>query len=348
MQHVAIDLGGKESQLCVRGTDGQILLEQKVATRTLETFFKRQPRSRIVLETCAEAFHVADLALRNAHEVRVVPATLVRSLGVGARGVKTDRRDAQVLSEVSCRIDLPSVHVPSDIARHRRMVCGMRASLVDARTALTNTVRGWTRTRLLKVAPTTTAHFPKRVRDAALALPEGLPESVERLLKVLDSLNEQIARADQELLELAENDPICRRLMSVPCVGPVTSMRFVAAIDDASRFTTAHAVESYLGLTPGENSSSERKQRTGITKAGPAAVRSALVQAAWNLRRTRPKDPIAVWAASIEQRRGKFVATVAVARKLAGILFAIWRDGSVYAPQRGADPTQTEPKLPCQ
>lgn len=335
MQHVAIDLGGKESQLCVRASDGQILLEQKVATRTLGIFFKRQPHSRIVLETCAEAFHIADLALSSAHEVRVVPATLVRSLGVGSRGIKTDRRDAQVLSEVSCRIDLPSVHVPSDVARQRRTLCGMRAALVDSRTALTNTVRGWSRTQLFKVPPTTTAHFPKRMRDAALALPEGLPEAVDRLLKALDSLNEQIARADQELLELAEGDPICKRLMSVPGVGPVTSMRFVAAIDDVSRFATAHAVESYLGLTPGENSSSDRKQRTGITKAGPAAVRGALVQAAWNVRRTRPKDPIVVWAAGIEQRRGKFVATVAVARKLAGILFAIWRDGSVYSPQRG-------------
>jgi len=335
MQHVAIDLGGKESQLCVRASDGQILLEQKVATRTLETFFKRQPHSRVILETCSEAFHIADLALSHAHEVRVVPATLVRSLGVGARGIKTDRRDAQVLSEVSCRIDLPSVHVPTDLARQRRTLCGMRAALVDSRTALTNTVRGWTRTRLLKVR-STTAHFPQRIREAALAVPDGVPECVERLLIVLESINEQIAKADEELLALAENDPICKRLMSVPGVGPVTSMRFVAAIDDAMRFPTAHAVESYLGLTPGENSSSERKQRTGITKAGPPAVRSALVQAAWNLRRTRPQDPIAIWANGIEQRRGKFTATVALARKIAGILFAIWRDGSVYSPQHEA------------
>lgn len=124
--------------------------------------------------------------------------------------------------------------------------------------------------------------------------------------------------------------------MSVPGVGPVTSMRFVAAIDDVSRFPTAHAVESYLGLTPGEHSSSERRQRTGIAKAGPAAVRAALVQAAWNLRRTRPLDPISVWATAIGQRRGKFIATVAVARKLAGVLFALWRDGSRYAPNHSA------------
>jgi len=336
MQHVAIDLGGRESQVCVRTGEGQILLEQKVATRTLGNFFKRQPHSRVVLETCAEAFRVADLALSYEHEVRVVPATLVRSLGVGARRIKTDRRDAQVLSEVSCRIDLPSVHVPSDLARQRRTMCGVREGLVASRTALINCVRGWTRTQLLKVPPATSATFPKRIRDSATAQPDGLPEYIERLLKVIDSINEQIALADQELKELAENDPICSRLMSVPGVGPVTSMRFVAAIDDVSRFRSAHAVESFLGLTPGENSSSERKQRTGITKAGSAAVRGALVQAAWNLRRSRPLDPISQWATNIEQRRGKFIATVAVARKLAGVLFALWRDGSLYAPNHAS------------
>jgi transposase len=333
MQHVAIDLGGRESQVCVRSSDGQILLEQRVATRSLEIFLRRQPHSRVVLETCAEAFHVADRALEVGHEVRVVPATLVRSLGVGARRIKTDRRDAQVLSEVSCRVDLPSVHVPSDLARRRRTMCGMREELVSSRTALINCVRGWTRTELLKVGPGTPSTFATRLRSAALARPEGLPEHVERLLKVIDSLNEQIKLADRELEELTQLDPVCTRLMSVPGVGPVTSMRFVAAIDDVTRFASAHAVESFLGLTPGENSSSERKQRTGITKAGPAAVRRALGQAAWILRIKYPLDPMSQWAKQIELRRGKLVATTALARKLAGVLFALWRDGSHYQPR---------------
>lgn len=333
MQHIAIDLGGRESQVCIRSSDGTVVLEQKVATRTLGIFLSRQPHSRVVLETCAEAFRIADLALGCEHEVRVVPATLVRTLGVGARGIKTDRRDAQVLSEVSCRVDLPSVHVPSDMARRRRTMCGMREELVASRTALINCVRGWTRTELLKVASGTSRTFSKRLRNAALARPEGLPEHVERLLKVIDALNEQIRAADEELEEIAEKDPVCNRLMSIPGVGPVTSLRFVAAIDDVSRFASAHAVASFLGLTPGENSSSERKQRTGITKAGPAAVRRALGQAAWVLRKNRPLDPMSQWAKQIELRRGKLVATTALARKLAGVLFALWRDGSRYEPR---------------
>lgn len=332
MQHVAIDLGGMESQICVRSPDGQILQERKVATASLDAYLRRQPHSRVVLETCSEAFRVADAAASSGHEVRVVPATLVRSLGVGARRVKTDRRDAQVLSEVSCRIDLPSVHVPSDLARERRSMCGMREELLSSRTALINCVRGWARTQLLKIRTGDMMTFPKRARDAAVGSASGLPEYVERLLKVIESLNEQMVLADQELEQLAKEDPVCRRLMSVPGVGPVTSLRFVAALDDRSRFPSAHAVQGFLGLTPGENSSSKRQQRTGITKAGPAPVRRALVQAAWSLRRLRPLDPISQWAMQIEQRRGKFIATVAVARKLAGVLFALWRDGSTYEP----------------
>lgn len=332
MQHLAIDLGGTKSQICVRTADGLIVHEQALETARLGPYLKRQPASRVVLETCSEAFGIADLAASFGHEVRVVPATLVRSLGVGARRIKTDRRDAQVLSQVSCRIDLPSVHVPTDLARQRRSMCTMREELVATRTALINCVRGWSRTQLFKIRSGATTTFPKRTRDSALATANGLPEYVERMLQVIEALNQQIAPADEELQRLAEEDSVCQRLMSVPGVGPVTSLRFIAALDDVSRFPTAHSVQSFLGLTPGEHSSSERQQRLGITKAGPAPVRRALVQAAWNLRRYRPLDPISRWAAQIEQRRGKFVATVAVARKLAGVLYALCRDGSVYEP----------------
>ena len=338
MQHIAIDLGGVKSQVCVRAEDGQILLERIVDTMRLGAMLKHQPPSRVIVETCSEAFRVADQALASGHEVRVVPATLVKTLGVGARRIKTDRRDAQVLSEVSCRIDLPSVHVPQELARVRRNMCACREVLVSCRTAMINSVRGWARTQLLKIPSGTSETFPKRAKKAALASPDGLPEYVTRTLFSLDSLNEQIAAADDELDQLAKADPVCMLLMSVPGVGPITSIRFVAALDDRTRFATAHAVQAYLGLTPGEHSSSERKQRTGITKAGPAPVRRALVQAAWNFRRLRPLDPISKWASQIEQRRGKFVATVATARKLAGVLFAIWRDGSTYSAVRSPAP----------
>lgn len=334
MEHLAIDLGGKESQICVRSSDGHIVEERRCRTATLPRYLAERPHSRVVVETCSEAFRIADAALAAAHEVRVVPATLVRTLGVGARRLKTDRRDARVLSEVSCRIDLPSVHVPSPVARQRKTLCGMREALVGARTKLVNTVRGWLRAEGRRPRGGDTSTFAARVR--VLYADTALPPCVGRQLGMIDWLSQAIREADRDLAATAKADPITRRLMTVPGVGPSTAVRFVAALDEISRFSGAHAVESYLGLVPGEDSSADRRRRTSITKAGPAALRWCLVQAAWAARRARRQDPMQRWADEVEKRRGKRVAVLALARKLAGILYAVWRDGTEYAPQRSS------------
>jgi transposase len=336
MDHVAIDLGGQESQVCIRRADGTIVEEKKIPTRRLAKLMESWAHSRVILETCAEAFHIADAARALGHDVRVVPATLVRTLGVGARGVKTDRRDAQVLSEVSCRIELPSVHVPSTLSRELKSLCGAREALVETRTKLINNVRGWTRTQLWRIRKGATSSFAARVRGHAVAHALPLPEHVERQLIVIETVNQQVKAAGKHVARIATEHPICRLLMTAPGAGPVTTVRFLAALDDASRFPNAHALQSYLGLTPGEHSSSERERRTGITKAGPTELRRALVQGAWSAFRTQPNDPMVVWATQIAARRGKFIAVVALARKLAGILFAMWRDGTPYRADQAA------------
>lgn len=345
MEHLAIDLGGKESQICVRSGTGEIVEERRCSTTALGGYLATRPRSRVIVETCSEAFAVADAALAVGHEIRVVPAALVRSLGVGARRLKTDRRDARILSEVSCRIDLPSVHVPSRESRERKTMCGMREALIGARTKLVNTVRGWLRAEGRRPRSGELSTFPARVR--ALSSEAPLPSYVERQLGMIHDLTREISQADRELAAVAKADPVARRLMTAPGVGPATAVRFVAALDEISRFSGAHAVESYLGLVPGEDSSSERKRRTSITKAGPTALRWCLVQAAWAARRTRRRDPMHHWVDEVEKRRGKRVAVLALARKLAGILFAIWRDGTVYEPRRSGAlrPVRTQTAL---
>ena len=195
---------------------------------------------------------------------------------------------------MSCRIDLPSVHVPSRQARQRKTMCGMREALVGASTKLLNTVRGWLRAEGRRPRGGDVRTFSARVR--VLCADTTLPTYVERQLRTIESLTQEISDADRELAPTAKADPIARRLMTVPGVGPSTSVRFVAPLDEISRFSGAHVVESYLGLAPGENSSSERQRRTSITKAGPTALRWCLVQAVWAARRTRRKDPMQRWA----------------------------------------------------
>lgn len=332
MEHIAIDLGGRESQVCVRDAAGKVVDERRLQTQRLAGYLRQRAPGRVVLETCAEAFVVADEAMEQGHEVRVVPSTLVRSLGVGARGVKTDQRDARILSEVSTRIELPSVHVPSQTARRRKALCSSREVLVSSRTKLINHCRGWQRTQGQRIRSGDSSTFVARMKERE----QSYPDHVHSVLQVIDTLSAQIEALDEELVKLVKDDELCMRLMTVPGVGPVTAMRFVAAIDQVQRFGSSHSLQSYLGLVPGERSSGDSKQRTGLTKAGNAQVRWALTQAAWSAWRYRSNDPMVTWARQIAQRRGKHVAVVALARKLAGILYAIWRDGTRYDAARGA------------
>jgi len=330
MDHCAIDLGGRKSQVCVRSPDGQLLFEGPYDTHSLPEFLRLLPRSRVIVETTAEAFRVADAAKEAGHEVRVVPATLVRSLGVGARKTKTDKRDARALSEVSCRIDLPSVHIPSARSREWKAICGMHDALTASRTKLINNLRGWLRGQGLRIGKGKAETFAERMMKFEL------PDYVTSQVEALAALTRKIRESDKRIETLAK-DELCERLMTVPGIGPSSAVRFVAAIDEISRFESAHKVESYLGLVPGESSSSERQQRLSITKAGSASVRWVLGQAAWALQ-VRCQDPAArplqLWAAEIARKRGRQIATIALSRKLAGILYALWRDGTRYEQRR--------------
>jgi hypothetical protein len=153
MEHVAIDLGSRESQICRRASDGTILEEKRGRTAKLGDYLSSLPKgTRVIVETCTEALWVADLCRERELEVRVVPATLSRALGVGARGVKTDVRDARALSEASCRMNLGSVHIPSKAARECKSESGMRDCLVTARTQFVNAVRAWFRREPVRIA----------------------------------------------------------------------------------------------------------------------------------------------------------------------------------------------------
>lgn len=344
MKHVAIDLGGKESQICVRAEDGQILEEDRRATLGLQKYLAGLEPAKVVLETCAEAFLVAEWARAAGHHVTVVPASLVRALGVGSRGVKNDVRDARHLSEASCRMErLPSVHIPCVASRELKALCTLRDSLVTARTKLINSARGWLRGQAVgRIKPGSADSFTRRLRAMWESKTGGvLPPALQRQTVAIDVLTEQMLVAEEELQQFAKKDPVCRRLLTVPGVGPLVAIRFFCTIDDVTRFPSAHALQSYLGLTPGEDSSSEKKRSTGITKAGAPRVRWVLQQAAWVAWRFRPSDPIVRWAEGIAHRRGRKVAATALARKLAGIMFAIWRDGTTYRTTRSTtEPTK--------
>ena len=175
-------------------------------------------------------------------------------------------------------------------------------------------------------------------QHASVLTPGRLRSEVAPLLAMMRHLQHQLAYSDERITALAQTDERVRRAQSVPNVGPVTAAAFVAAIDDVQRFRRAHEVEAYLGLVPRELSSGEMQRRGRITKAGSSRVRWLLIQAAVSMLRlhdARTAD-LRDWATRIAVRRGKGIAVVALARRLAGILFALLRDGTVYEPRRRA------------
>jgi transposase len=119
-------------------------------------------------------------------------------------------------------------------------------------------------------------------------------------------------------------------------VALVVGAAYVSVIDQASRFRNAHQVVSYLGLVPSERSSGQRRRLGAISKMGNTYLRALLVEAEWCLLRGKDGNPLTVWGRAVAQRRGDRIAAVAVARRLAGILWAIWRDGTVFDPERVA------------
>jgi transposase len=188
--------------------------------------------------------------------------------------------------------------------------------------------------KVLRVASGSAEGFVERVKKIGLT-GQQLSE-VAPLLAVLLHVNQQIEFSDGVLQSLARQDKEVERLCTVPSVGPVTAVAFVATVDKASRFNGAHQVEAYLGLVPSEMSSGEKQHRGRITKAGDSRLRRLLVQVAVSMMRLKNPGTAALraWATRVGQRRGQRVAMVALARRLAGVLYAMMRDGTSYKPLR--------------
>src|SRR5215831_3573640 len=247
---------------------------------------------------------------------------------------KTDRRDARALADANLLGAYRPAHRLSHVQRQVRGRLGVREALVRTRTRSIALIRALFRQHGYRVPSGSAEGFVARV--AALPLPGELRSLIAPLLAVMLPLNRQLAYSDGVIERLAAHDPRLPRLRTVPSIGPVTAAAFVATLDDVQRFRHAHQVKAYLGLVPREFSAGDTQRRGPITKAGPGRARWLLIQAALSLLRRHPPEAEALctWALRIAARRGKPVAVVALARRLAGILYALLRDDSVYRPRR--------------
>jgi transposase len=336
MEYGAIDLHTKESQIRIVTETGAVVCETRIATRPdrLSAVFGARPRMRVLLETGTESEWVAAHLESLGHEAVVADPNYAPMYGARTRRIKTDKRDVAALAEAN-RLGLfrPAhrVSAAQRAVRHRLQV---REALIRMRTQAINVVRTLVRQAGYRVPAGSAETVAARVRR--LALPGALHETLGPLLDSLEALAPTITAADTWTDHTARHDPIARRLMTAPGVGPVTALHFRATLDDVGRFPSAGAATAYLGLVPREASSGERQRKGGITKAGPSRPRAVLVQAAWTIWRMArgPAHALHTWVHRLAARRGKKIAVVALARRLARILFAMWRDARDFEAPR--------------
>jgi transposase len=331
MDTIGLDLHKRESQLCLIGSEGEITERRIVTSRERFTaVLGGRARCRILLEASTESEWVARHLESLGHEVIVADPGFAPMYATRSKKVKTDKRDARTLAEACVLGAYRATHRVSAEQRHVRSELLVRDSLVRTRTRYVALIKAAVRREGLRLSQGEPEHTASKVR--AIELREEVLQELAPILDLLSPLNREIDAADERIEDLGKENPVVRRLMTAPGVGPVTALAFVAALDEVTRFPSAHQVESYLGLVPSEYSSGERQHRGRITKRGNARMRSLLVEAGWRIMRSKRSECAALkaWAMQIAARRGKRIAVVALARRLSGILYAMWRDGNEY------------------
>ncbi len=243
---------------------------------------------------------------------------------------KSDRSDARGIAQMM-RVNLfRPVHVKTLTSQKRRVLLTARKLLQEKAIAFENEIRGLLANFGLKVGVVGAAKFEERIHEVIVDMPD-LAEIMEPLLDARRRLREHFSTLHRKLLDLARRDEVCRRLMSIPGVGPVVSLAFVATIDTPARFRTSKAVGPALGLTPVRSQSGHTERIGRISLCGDVLMRTLLFEAAQvMLRRTTKWSWLKAWAMKVAQRRGSGKAIIALARRLAVIMHRMWRDGTEF------------------
>lgn len=334
MEHYAgIDVSLEFSSVCVVDAKGKVVREGKLRSEpeALVGFLAGLgiAVTRVGLEAgpLSQWLH-AGLAAAG-HEVALLETRHVKA-ALSAMSVKTDRRDARGIAQLLRMGWYRPVHSKSPAAQEVRALLVGRKMLLGKLLDIELSIRGILRGFGLKVGETTKPRFAGRVRE--LAAGQAMLEAVvEPMLRACEALRTEAAALHRRMLAIVREHEVCRRLMTVPGVGAVVALTFVAAVDDPARFRRSRDVGAHFGLTPRRYQSGETDVVGGITHVGDASVRVALYEAAnVLLTRVKPFSTLKRWAMEVAKRRGARRAKVALARKLGTVLHRIWVDGTEF------------------
>src|SRR6188768_3291442 len=333
MEHFAgLDVSVKETSVCIVDETGKITREVKVASEpdallavlTNPVYhFKRigleaGPLSQWLFSALAEADLPAICV-----ETRHMRAALKAQIN------KTDRNDARGIAQMMRAGLYRPVHVKTVRSQKLRMLLTHRKLLQSKAIAIENDLRATLRNFGLKVGMVGTVKFEARIKELVENLPD-LTVLVEPLLIVRRVLREQIGILHRRLMAIVRDDDVCRRLMTVPGVGPVVALTYRATVDVPTRFRNSKAVGAVFGLTPAKYQSGEIDRTGGISRCGDEMMRVMLYEAAQSMLHSKRWSWLKAWGMKIARHRGMKKAIVALARRLAVIMHRIWVDGTEF------------------
>lgn len=323
---IAVDLAKSTFHIAVSRAPGRVDEHHRVARARLLEFFARQPAATVVMEACGSAHHWARQFRLFGHRVELLPAQHVRKYRIGN---KTDRSDTEAILEASRRAALRTVPVKSVEQQAIATLHRLRSGWLATRTARLNALRGALR-EFGVIVPLGAKRVLPAVSEAldSTAIPGSLGGAFAELCSEIRDLERRIATVERQLEALAQTMPVVERLRTVPGIGLLTSTALVAVIGDARRFPSGRHAASFLGLTPREHSSGDRRHLGAISKRGDVYLRMLLIHGARavlaHAQRQQKPDRLRAWALRLQATRGHNRAAVALANRLARIAWAVW------------------------
>jgi transposase len=331
--NVAVDLAKDVFELAFADADAHILERRRLSRSAFAHVLDNRPPLRIVMEACGSAHYWARRFVRLGHAVRLLPAHDVRPY---VRRNKTDRTDAAGLLEAARCASIRDVPIKTPAQQGIQALHRVREFHKAQRTAAINLARGLLREFGI-VVPLGSA----KVRPAVLAaledadneLPMPLRDTIKGVLDAIAAAERAMAGIEERLQGFADSDLRSQRLQRAGGIGLITATALSASVGDFDRFPSGRHFASSLGLTPREHSSGNTRRLGRVTKRGDVYLRMLLVHGARAVLRSaklarkkqQPLDRTRVWALALAERIGHNKAAVALANKLARIVWATWR-----------------------
>ncbi|PSJ36160.1 IS110 family RNA-guided transposase [Allosphingosinicella deserti] len=328
---IGLDLAKQVFQVHGVDVSGAALLKKRLTRAKVLSFFASQPRCVVAMEACGSAHHWAREIQKLGHKVRLIPPAYVKPF---VKRQKNDAADAEAICEAAQRPSMRFVPVKSEEQQASAVLFRARDLLVRQRTQLGNALRGLV-AELGWIAPKGLFHLAglmARIEDPACPLPQSARGVFVMMVDSIKDVDRRITELDKEITRRAKEDAAARRLMTIPGIGPITATALLALAPAPETFRKGRDFAAWVGLTPLQKSTGGKQKLGAISKMGERTLRRLLIigSSAVVLHASKRGAPAGSWLAQMLARKPRMLVTVALANKMARIVWAVLSKNEDY------------------